>query len=206
MDNMSAPDMVDVGDHCDGASGNIAKISLAGMATVDYIQLGDSLILGAEVTDGRCQPVVVDLMEGWSSSAPTVFSVSALRPSGQQARGVSHKTGTSNVKVAIGTNLATVQMRVVPRIASVIISPAAATISVGDSVLLAILVTDTAGRAVVDPMPDFNVDRLNYQVFAFRVVGAGKMWIFGRAAGTVILSTNPLFDLIARSTITVAAR
>jgi hypothetical protein len=189
------------GDYsCAAPGGHNVSISPSS-GELEYIQLGDSITYRSEIVNRNCQPVSLDLRTSWSSSAPETLSVSPLPPSGGSARAHALRLGPAMVRLAVGSDTGKHAIRVIRRIASLQLSPASASIQVGDSVRIWSVVTDTSGAPTnVSVQFIYNTS----PVITMQCCRGRGIWVRGNKPGVVTIQAH-FFDLVGTTTITVVA-
>jgi hypothetical protein len=142
------------------------------------LMIGDTVHLQAAVCRGRDARCAADTTLTIESSDTTVASVSASGTVRTRA------LGRAVVRLeAAGARADTVPIRVIPRVARVVIAPAQATVPRGDSAIFEVRAFDAAGKEVTDPPVWFEhwARRARWRLWSPRIV------LFGERPDTLAL-------------------
>ena len=156
-----------------------------------YMQIGDTLRLTTVVTDasGFEMESSDTAVRTWTLSGPSLASLDPQAPSAREVLVTGLSPGPVTVTATALGLQGTLDLRVLPRLASVAIEPDAAELAVGDSIFVAARIIDTDGHEVTGLFPEWRFGDANLAAFRDIGVPAG-LRLYGVAPGTYILGVR----------------
>lgn len=167
-----------------------------------FVQLGDSLTVQASVLDGQCRPLSLDLMTSWSSSNNAVATVHPLPPMGDFAVVRPKAVGIASAIVTAQGAPGSLEFEVIPRVASLVLNPATATLRVGDSIRVSAVAKSASGQVIPVVPVRYTYDQSPTVMTNYTDKG---IWVYGKSPGTFTIEAQ-LFALRASSVITIVNR
>ena len=163
------------------------RISAANLAPVQYVQVGDTLRLwGVPIDDAGFEVEASEAVRTWRLSASALASLDPQPPAGREVLVTGLAAGALTVTATVLGAHGTLDLTILPRLGSVVLTPAATELAVGDSVVIAAAITDALGNELSGLFPEWRFGNAN--VVAFRDFGtAGGLRFYALAPGTYVL-------------------
>ena len=190
------------GGFCDDSTPDPAFVGVYFLDAQRYVQLGDSLMVYASVLNGRCQPISIDLMSSWSSSNNSVATIEPVPPNGEVAIVRTRATGVASAIATAKGAAGSVEFQVIPRVATMVLNPATATLRVGDSIRVSPVAKSASGQIIPVVPVQYSYEQSPAVMMNFTDKG---IWIYGQNPGTFTLQAQ-VFDLQSTAVITIVKR